>query len=123
MILLAVLIAAAAAQTQAELNDHASIAFARADQALNEQYRATMAAMRATDAAPSDRMPGVHRTGPSHANDLLQAQRAWVAHRDAQCATEGGDFGGGSAQGMMVEECKTRLTRERTAELKAMAAR
>ena len=124
MLLIAALITAAApGQTQAELNDRAQIAFGRADQALNVQYRAAMAAMRAKDDLPSDRIPGVHRTGPSHANDLLQAQRAWVGHRDTQCAAEGGSLAGGSAQGMAVTQCKTRLTRERTAELKAMVAR
>ena len=123
MILIALLLAAAPPQTQAEINDHASIAFGRADQALNVQYRATMAAMRAKDALPSDRIPGVHRTGPSRANDLLQAQRAWITHRDTQCAAEGGRYAGGTMQGMVIAQCKTRLTRERTAELKAMAAR
>ncbi len=122
MILIAMLLAAAP-QTQAEMNDRASTAFARADRMLNAQYRATMTALRRQGATPSDRLPGAHRTGPSRANDLLQAQRAWLGHRDAQCAAEDAGNAGGSMRGMAIVQCKTRLTRERTAELKAMAAR
>jgi uncharacterized protein YecT (DUF1311 family) len=116
--LIAILLMGAAPQTQADMNQRASNDFARADVAMNEQYRVTMALMKRMD-GPQPRVP-VRRTGPSHANALLQAQRAWLGYRDAQCAAQGSRYDGGTMQGMVVSDCKAKLTRARTAELKAM---
>ena len=120
MILLALLLGL---QTQADLNETAERADQAADAAMNAQYGRTMAAMRRADALPSDRLPGLHRTGPSRANALLQAQRAWLGFRNAQCNAEGAAFAGGSAHGAAVSGCLATLTRERTRQLAAMAQR
>lgn len=117
MILMAVVLASSTAPTQRDLDAQAGSAFTQADAAMNAQYQATMAAMRSLDGFPPTAIP-LRRTGPSHANMVLQAQRAWLAYRDAECAAEGYNFRGGSAEGMSVDGCKTRLTIARTAELK-----
>jgi len=44
---------------------------------------------------------------------LLNAQRAWLAYRDAECAFEGrAGAGGGTAEGLYVLWCKEGLTRQ-----------
>lgn len=118
MIVLAMLLAL---QTQAEMNDQAAQAYAAADAALNAQYQRTMTALRGRDATPSDRVPGVRRTGPSRANALLQDERTWIQSRDAQCLRQGDAYSGGSLQDMVVVQCKTKLTRQRTTRLRALA--
>jgi len=49
---------------------------------------------------------------------LLEAQRAWLVYRDAQCRLEGYSLLGGSAQPMIVSGCLAMLTRQRTQELR-----
>lgn len=51
---------------------------------------------------------------------LRQAQRAWIAYRDAQCPLEGRlGAGGGTAQGLFVQTCMTALTRQQADRLQA----
>ncbi|MER9233519.1 lysozyme inhibitor LprI family protein [Mesorhizobium sp. M0622] len=53
---------------------------------------------------------------------LLQtAQRAWIAFRDAECSYSAADSEGGSIYPMLVSECLTRLTDDRTKQLAADA--
>ena len=117
MILTALAVAAtpAPAQTQAGLNRQTSAAFAQADAALNAQWRRTYTYMKRRDARDPSRGGGF-----GYAAALLVSQRAWLRFRDTQCVIEGGQFAGGSAQGMAQGLCKVRLTRERTGQLKAM---
>jgi uncharacterized protein YecT (DUF1311 family) len=111
ILLLALALAApAAAQTQADLNRQTGRDHARADAALNTAYRAAMARMARSDGY---RAPDA-TTGPGYRNALLASQRAWLAYRDAECVIEGYEFRGGSAEGMALGQCRTRLTRERT---------
>jgi uncharacterized protein YecT (DUF1311 family) len=52
---------------------------------------------------------------------LIKAQRAWVAFRDAEgalCADNYGFGEGGSGYGMVLQSCKTDLTKERTEALR-----
>ncbi len=51
---------------------------------------------------------------------LVQAQRAWLAYRDAACAYEGEmGAGGGTAEGLYILSCKEDLTKERADRLEA----
>jgi uncharacterized protein YecT (DUF1311 family) len=56
--------------------------------------------------------------------DLVAAECAWVAYRDAECAFAGDAVQGGSMQPMVVSACKATLTRQRvrvlTADLAAL---
>ena len=103
-------------QTQADLTRMAGEDFATADRAMNVQYRATMAAMKAQDAAAAR----YRQPGPTYQRALLNAQRAWLAWRDAECLLAGYRLRGGSAQPMETAGCKARLTEERTAALKKL---
>lgn len=52
---------------------------------------------------------------------LVNAQRAWLAYRDAQCALEGkAGASGGTAQGLYVLSCKEVLTRQQADRLDAL---
>jgi uncharacterized protein YecT (DUF1311 family) len=54
---------------------------------------------------------------------LLQtAQRAWIAFRDAECSYSASDSEGGSIYPMLVSECLTRLTNDRTKQITADSA-
>lgn len=50
---------------------------------------------------------------------LLKAQRAWIAYRDLACAAEAGQYAGGSIAPFIRLGCLARLTRTRSAELRA----
>jgi uncharacterized protein YecT (DUF1311 family) len=51
---------------------------------------------------------------------LREAQRLWIAFRDANCAAERQLYSGGSAASMVYAACMEADTRQRTAELKTM---
>lgn len=104
------------AQSQAEMTRAAGAAFSRADAALNAQWRTTLAAMKRRDAANTTRGGGF-----GHAAALLESQRAWLRFRDTQCVVEGGGYAGGSMQPMVQTQCRTRLTEERTRQLRDVA--
>lgn len=50
------------------------------------------------------------------------AQRAWVAYRDADCAFQASGVEGGSAQPMVEAQCLTAKTGQRNADLEALLA-
>ena len=93
----------ATAQSQAEMNQAADQSLRKADQALNDQYSATMDAL-----SPPSRVL------------LRDAQRAWIGFRDQQCRYEASAVGEGSAYPMIVYMCRERLTIERTEELRGL---
>jgi uncharacterized protein YecT (DUF1311 family) len=105
-------------QAQQEMNACAQIDFERADAELNAEYRAAIAHAREADRSdaasrlPSDDRPGDEAT-------LREAQRAWVAFRDAHCRLQGYEARGGSMEPMLYDGCRAALTRARTAQLRA----
>ena len=116
MFLIAMMLATAPVQTQAEMHVQADVDFKRADAALNATYRATMAAMKRNDAESDPTIRG----GITYQAALLAAQRAWLAFRDAECRSEGYRYRGGTMQPTEVLGCMTTLTRQRIAQLKAL---
>ena len=109
------LAAPAVAQTQAQMNATADGAFHRADRAMAAQWRISYARMKTRDAADTSRGGGF-----GYAAATLASQRAWLAYRDAECTIEGGEFAGGSLQGMAIAQCRTRLTEQRTQQLRKL---
>ena len=103
----------ASAQTQAQMNAQAADDLRRADAALNAQRKQTYARMKDRDARDGSRGGGF-----GYAAATLASQRAWLQFRDKQCEIEGGQYAGGSLQGVVRGQCFTRLTRERTKQLK-----
>ena len=79
------------------------------DDRLNEVYRSAMAAHRASDAE--------YKPYLSEADSLRDAQRAWIAWRDANCLYEVSTWGGGTGGGPAGTSCNMRMTAERALEL------
>ena len=103
------------AMAQLEMNQCAFRDFERADAELNRLWRDVITGARASDrSGENGRREGDDRTEEA---TLREAQRAWVAFRDAHCTWEGFAERGGSLEPMVYEECRTRLTRERIAQL------
>ena len=116
MLLIALLLTAAApVQTKAAMNRSGGASYAQADAAMTAQWKRTYAYMKGRDAQDTSRGGGF-----GYAGALLESQRAWLKYRDTQCVIEGGQYAGGSAQGMTMAACRTDLTRARTAQLKSM---
>ncbi len=60
------------------------------------------------------------QTDKADAVSLVNAQRAWLAYRDAECAFEGSaGAGGGTEEGLYVLSCKEDLTRQQADRLAA----
>lgn len=55
------------------------------------------------------------------ARTLLEAQRAWIAFRDAQCALEYAVWGSGSMRHILGTACIAEMTADRVIELRALA--
>ncbi|HET8611991.1 MAG TPA: lysozyme inhibitor LprI family protein [Sphingomonas sp.] len=99
---------------QVSMTECAAADFRRADAELNRVWAKAMAWAREGDA---DLTNAAIDSGPKTAAMLLNAQKAWLAYRDAQCTTEGLVFRGGTIQSSAIFDCKTRLTETRTKEL------
>jgi uncharacterized protein YecT (DUF1311 family) len=91
------------ATTQAASNACAKLDFVAADAQLNEAY------------AEFKKLVAADAKAKSH---LVKAQRAWITFRDAECALEGTATEGGSAQPMIILQCKTRLTLARVSDFR-----
>lgn len=55
----------------------------------------------------------------SHAQALVNSQRAWMNFRKAECDWEGYEFHGGTAEGMAIALCWARITKERISNFKS----
>lgn len=93
------------AQTQTDMNICSYEAYKRADKNLNAAYKAAVGQATQLWGSP-DR--------------LRDAQRAWIAYRDKACAVY--DYpDGGSIQPLLINECMTKVTRDRTDDLNVFA--
>ena len=121
MMLLALLLVAGAQEpsckdpvTQSDMTRCEIRRFEMADTWMNRQWKLTLAKMRDYDRTPEgDGRPG-------YADQLLKAQRAWLAYRDEQCRSDGYRMRGGSAEPMLVASCRAELTQARTKQLEAL---
>jgi uncharacterized protein YecT (DUF1311 family) len=96
-------VASLQAQTQAGMNADARADFAKADVDLNKTYQAVLA-----------KLPTAEK------EKLKEAQRAWIASRDAKAARAAKEAEGGSIAATIRYETMTGLTRKRIVELNAM---
>lgn len=110
--------AAAERGVQQEMNICAHREYLVADAELNAQWRITRDFMRERDAALARYSDSETDPRPGYFASLLEAQRAWIAYRDAHCRTEGYAVRGGSLEPLLVSTCKTALTEARTGELR-----
>jgi uncharacterized protein YecT (DUF1311 family) len=89
---------------QAEINTCLDRIFTRVDAALNRQWQETLTAR------------------PAGADQLRTAQRAWLAYRDAHCASAVPSVVSAQVQTSEQTICRTRLTEARTHDLADLAA-
>ena len=102
------------AMAQSDLNICAAQDWQAADEELNVVWPKALAALKAADAELPADLKGGEKA-------LLEAQRAWITFRDAECKAEGYPMRGGSAEPLLVYGCLSTLTRERTATLARIA--
>ena len=88
--------------------------FKAADAEMNAQWALTSAAMKRDDKT----LDRKRDTRPGYFDTLLAGQRAWLTYRDQHCRSEGYTMRGGSAEPMVASQCKAKLTRARTEQLK-----
>ncbi|MGQ0590400.1 MAG: lysozyme inhibitor LprI family protein [Sphingosinicella sp.] len=100
-------------QTQQDMNGCAARDFEQADRALNETWPRVLAYVRGQDEDMDDGRP----SGESR---LREAQRAWIAFRDAHCTVDSYAMRGGSAEPLLYNGCRARITEARTAQLRAL---
>jgi uncharacterized protein YecT (DUF1311 family) len=98
------------ASTTAEMVTCATQDLEAADRALNSAYTSAMTLMRKRA-----------KEFPKAADRLRDAQRAWLAFRNANCSWAAGVMQGGTGHPMVDISCRTTMTRARTAELETIA--
>ncbi|EFL88677.1 lysozyme inhibitor LprI family protein [Ahrensia sp. R2A130] len=87
----------------------------RADADLNAAWKQAMAGARRDDA---DWLP---QGLPARADLLRDAQRKWITYRDAACDAQATMAYGGTLQPLLGTLCLTKLTEQRTADLREYA--
>lgn len=87
------------------------------DEVLNDEWGPLMALMRAWDA--EEREVFGHRFS-NRADALLEAQRAWIAFRDAECGLDYASWGSGSMRSIAHASCQLSMTAERVARLRGL---
>ncbi|MEY4983106.1 MAG: hypothetical protein RIR62_1372 [Pseudomonadota bacterium] len=99
--------------TQVDMNACAMAEFQAQDAVLNAVWSDAVGLMEGVDAL----LPEAERGALAALRD---AQRRWIAYRDAACAAEAWLVRGGSMEPLVLYSCLARLTAERTAGLQAL---
>ena len=86
------------------------------DVLLNEQYKLTMAAFKGMDVDEGEYFSSF----AVRVESLRDAQRAWIAFRDAECTLEYAIWGSGSMRNIAGSACYVDMTAQRTIDLWAM---
>lgn len=87
--------------------------YQKADKELNDVYAKLMKSTK--ESFTPDITAG---SGQDPAADLKDAQKKWIAFRDANCRFAGTEMLGGTGQPLIVNGCLARMTKERVKELK-----
>jgi uncharacterized protein YecT (DUF1311 family) len=102
-------------QTQAAMNACAAEEFAEADKVLNAVWKDAVDYVREGDRHRQD-----WDKRPSGERKLRAAQRSWIGFRDAHCTVESYQARGGTMEPLLYESCRAEVTRQRTAQLRAL---
>ena len=89
------------------------------DRALNREYRLLREDFEAADAAAVGTGAGV---GIDRSDALRDAQRAWIAFRDADCTARYAQYQDGSIRSLVGTSCRLDHTARRALELRSMRA-
>ncbi len=100
------------ALAQQDMNRCAAASAREADAELNRVYPQVVRQMQRYDRDAE--------TGGEAERRLREAQRAWIAFRDAQCSLAGVEALGGSLEPLLVSGCIKDLTERRISELQMM---
>lgn len=95
--------AAHAQTTTYEMRVEAAGRFHKADGELNRVYQQIRAQLE-----------------PEERSKLVAAQRAWLSFREAECELEAMHVGNSSFSGVLLSNCRARLTYERTKDLRSV---
>ena len=98
------------ADSQAEMNACAVLQANAAQHEMDLEWIRSSSVMKRLDRTPEVG----HDSRGTYFSALLNAQRAWLKFRDAQCRIEGFGSRGGSIEPMVESQCYNRLTRKRT---------
>ena len=93
--------------SNAGMNQCTSVAIAAADKVLNSWYQADSKVWIGTDEPDAS----------ERKKRVLNAQRAWIAFRDAECQLQAASMLGGSGEGLAGGMCLYELTRQRIGQL------
>ncbi|MBI1172120.1 DUF1311 domain-containing protein [bacterium] len=102
------------AEAQVEMTFCAEKDWKAADARLNDAYKAAIDVMKQTDKYLDASDQGAEAA-------LRAGQRAWITYRDQTCDAEAWTAHGGSAEPMMIYDCRARVTAARALELENMA--
>ncbi|MCW1933331.1 lysozyme inhibitor LprI family protein [Pararhodobacter zhoushanensis] len=86
------------------------------DTLLNAEYQSARAAAATMDDAERDQSPEF----AVRADRLREAQRAWIAFRDTNCAMSYAVYGAGSMRQISGADCQMQMTAERTIQLRSL---
>ena len=96
-----------------------TVAEARAwDAILNVEYQQTLDDLEAMDTREAVQFPDY----AARADSLRDAQRAWIAFRDAECGLVYAMWGAGSMRNIASANCKLEMTAERALELRNLGS-
>ena len=90
------------ADSQMAINACMDATYKKADTSLNRTYKNAITRL---------------KSDSTQHKKLVDAQRAWLKFRDAECAFAVGSAGAGSASSMISSECMTSLTEQREKQL------
>lgn len=88
------------------------------DKYLNLEYQETMTALKAMDADEAEYFPEFAK----RAENLRDAQRAWISFRDAECGLAYAMWGSGSMRNIAWANCALDMTAKRTIELRELGS-
>lgn len=88
------------------------------DKYLNLEYQNTMVAFREMDADTAVHFPEFAK----RAETLREAQRAWIAFRDAECGLAYAVWGSGSMRNIASASCRLEMIAARTIELRNLGS-
>lgn len=108
-------------QPQPEINKSAITRRVLADKELNEVYKKIVDKLeQLTQRARKENNLDFEKESKQEKDIIIDSQRKWLEFRDSYCKIYTELYKGGSMMLMMVDGCATRLTKDRTKELKKL---
>ncbi len=107
--------------TQGELNECAVRHAAKEEEIMLATLEKAKEVAKKNDKDGYDPSAEYRRFKTTYIKVLLDSQQAWSNYREKQCAAEGRNWEGGSAQPMIIAGCMGRSAKQRTEDLKSIS--